>query len=102
MAITITFDTPQATKGQFFSGSEKVRRGTFNLGTYVTNGVAVAASDFKLKELRHLVLENSHVNGEIYAWDRANGKIKAYSAVGTEQTQIDISANVARYQAFGK
>jgi hypothetical protein len=100
MAVTIVLDAKS--KGNFFSGGEKVRRGTIQLGTYVTNGIAVTPANFQLRSLDYLRIEPSHVNGELYAWDKANGKVKAYTAVGTEQTGADISANVARFEARGK
>jgi hypothetical protein len=98
---TVTIDKPSSI-GYLYGQGNKIRRGTLQLGTYVTNGVAVTPAMFGLHSLDELHIEDSYVNGEIYAWDKANAKVKAYSAVGTEQTQIDISANLARFRAYGR
>lgn len=110
MAITVTFDSKS--KGRFFSGSEKVRRGTISLNTYATNGIAIAASDLGLRSLDHLDVGCSA--GIIPEWDKTNGKIKAYrqkdpaAAGGADialpevTNAIDLSAVVFRFHALGK
>lgn len=110
MAVSVTFDSKS--KGSFFSGSEKVRRGTISLNTYATNGIAIAASDLRLRSLDHLDIG---VSGGILAeWDKANGKIKAYrqkdpaAAGGADialpevTNAVDLSAITFRFQALGK
>ena len=102
MAITINFDTPRV-KGRFFSGSEKVRRGTGNLGVYATGGVSAPAASFNLRSLDHVDVAPSLDGTTIYVWDKQNGKIKAFSAVGTEvSNSTDISSKTFRYMALGK
>lgn len=82
MAIVVTFDTRAA--GQFFSGSEKVRRGTIALGTYAANGVAVTPSTFALKKIGSLRLQGT--GGLIPEWDATNAKIKVYYPTGGATT----------------
>lgn len=98
MAITVTIDSAKGRSG--FLGGEKIRRGTLQLGVYATNGIAVAASDFKLKTLRSLYI--GHNTGTVYEWDKANGKIKAYSgALAEVANTTDISARTPQFVALG-
>ncbi len=101
MAVSITFD-PRSQGGLAFSGSEKVRRGTGNLGTYATGGVAITPANFLLKRLDHLDLQV--VGGtHVMTFDKANMKIKAYSAIGTEVTNAtNLTSNTFRFEAKGK
>jgi hypothetical protein len=102
VAATITFDSRQ-TGGTVFSGSEKLRRGTGNLGTYTgPGGVAITPALFNLKRLDHLDLQA--VGGaHLFVFDKAAMKIKAYSAFGTEVTNgTNITANTFRFQAQGR
>lgn len=101
MPATVVFDTPRS-RGEFYNLVEKTRRGTINLGVYVTGGVPVTPGLFHLKTIDRLEINPSYVNGQLYSYDRANAKVKAFSAVGTEQAQTDISANLARFEASGK
>ena len=107
MAIAApTFDsrttgTKQA--GRIFSGSEKVRRGTTNLGVYATGGIAVTPATFGLRTLTHLDIAPSLDGTTFFVWDAPNGKIKAFSAIGTEVTNAtDISSKVFRFMATGR
>jgi hypothetical protein len=106
MAATITFDnrtTGSKQSGRLFSGSEKVRRGTGNLGIYATNGVAVTAATFGLRTLNHVDISSATDGSTLFVWDAANGKIKAFSAVGTEVTNsTDISSKTFRFEAKGR
>ena len=103
MAVTMTTDSPRSRNARF-DGSGKVRYGTGNLGVYATNGIAVAPTDFqpRLRTLDHLDLSNSTDGTTLFVWDKANGKIKAFSAVGTEVTNsTDITSKVFRFMAKG-
>lgn len=74
MAASVTFDSKS--KGQFYAGTEKVRRGTITLGSsYATNGVAVTAKLFGLREIRNLEVQTK--GGILFHWDQSTGKVKA-------------------------
>jgi hypothetical protein len=102
MAMTLTVDSPR-NRNFPFMGSKKVRFGTGNLGTYVTSGVSIDAAALKalgLRRLDHLDLQ-SLTGDRIFVYDKTNQKILAYTALGTEQTQVDISAKTLRFMAIG-
>lgn len=105
MAITVTFDTPRS-RNIIFNGSEKVRRGLMNLGNpYASGGMAVTAANFGLRTLDHLDVGGCSVDGAILLmYDKANQKVKAFTAVGTEAGAVDLSAagKSFRFQAEGK
>lgn len=101
MAISLTFDSPKS-RSMVFSGSQKIRRGTGNLGVYATNGIAITAANCQLRKLDHLTLSISTDGSTLFQWDKANGKIKAFSALGTEVTNsTDITSKVFRFEAEG-
>jgi hypothetical protein len=103
VAITVTFDSPRS-RNIKFSGSEKVRRGTANLGIYVgPGGVTVTPANFQLRTLDHLdvfgALDGSTTS---FLWDKANSKIKAFSVAGTEVVNgVDTTTKLFRFQALG-
>lgn len=107
MAVSITIDE------RYVQGSKFVRNGSGNLGTYATNGVTVAASNFELPvRLDHLELNPAA--GLVFEWDKTNGKVKAYrqkdpaNAGGADialtevATAFDLSAAIFRFVATGK
>lgn len=107
MASAVTTD------GVPYSGGADslMRRGTFNLGTYATGGVAVTPAQLGLNSIEHLDVGTA--GGIIFEWIKSSGLVKAYrqkdpgSAGGADvalpevANAVDISANVARYQAWG-
>ena len=105
MAVTVTFDSPRS-RNVFFSGSQKIRRGLYNIGNpYVVNGMAVTPATFGLRTLDHLDVGGCSVDGAILLmYDKANQKIKAFTAVGTEAGAVDLSAagKSFRFQAEGR
>ena len=105
MAFTFTPDTPRS-RNNFFSGSEKKRNGLANLGNpYVVGGMAVTPSTFQLRTLDHLDVGGCSVDGALTLMlDKANMKIKAFTAFGTEAGAVDLSAagKSFRVQASGR
>jgi hypothetical protein len=79
MALTATFDS--RSKGMFYSGAEKVRRGTLLFdSSYSTGGKPVTAATFNLRRLDHLDISPS--GGLIFEFDKTNMKVKAYYPTG--------------------
>jgi hypothetical protein len=85
-------------------GSKRMTQGTGNLGTYATDGIAVTAAQVGLGVLEDLQV--SPVDGYVFEYDKANGKVKAYEA-GADAAPLDevgatdISASVFRFRAVG-
>lgn len=107
MAMSITIDSPRRRNIKFIGG-QKVRRGLMNLGNpYVVNGVSIGATELKalgLRELDHLDVGGASIDGAILlVFDKANAKVKAFTAVGTEAGAVDLSAagKSFRFQAEG-
>ncbi|HXJ66813.1 MAG TPA: hypothetical protein VNN79_23900 [Actinomycetota bacterium] len=108
MALAITLDTPRS-RNVTFIGGQKVRRGLMNLGNpYVVGGVSIGATEMKalgLRTLDHLDVGGCSVDGAITVmYDKANQKIKAFTAFGTEAGAVDLSAagKNFRFEAEGK
>ena len=105
MAISITFDSPRS-RNITFNGAEKVRRGLMNLGNpYVVGGMAVTPANFQLRTLDHIDCGGCSIDGALtLCYDKANQKIKAFTAFGTEAGAVDLSAagKSFRFQAEGK
>jgi hypothetical protein len=100
MAATVTLDQD----GRFVRGARAVRTGTINLGTYAATGIAVAASDFGLSQLKTLQIEPA--GGYVFTYNPATSKVLAYQSAGSaapmgEVGSTDISAAVARFEASG-
>lgn len=70
--------------------------------SYPTGGSALTASQFGLDELQHI--EGAEpTGGTLIAFDAANVKLKAFSAVGTEVVNTtNLSAKVFRCLVVGK
>ena len=107
MALSITLDSPRRRNIKFIGG-QKVRRGLMNLGNpYVVGGVSIGATELKtlnLKELDHLDCGGCSFDGALtLMFDKANMKIKAFTAFGTEAGAVDLSAagKNFRFQAEG-
>lgn len=93
------------------AGDSNMRRGTFNLGTYATGGVAITAAQLGLTTIEHLDVGTA--GGILFEWIKSSGLVKAYrqkdpaAAGGADialpevANAVDISANVGRYQAWG-
>lgn len=93
MAFTFTQDTPK-TRNIRFTGGEKIRNGLGNLGNpYATNGIAITPAMFGLRTIDHVDVGGCSVDGAILVmYDKANQKVKAFTAVGTEAGAVDLSA----------
>lgn len=104
MALTIVRDQDPLTKGQVHTlGDLLMVHGTIQFdNSYPTNGEAVVASDFRLR--RDLIdLMVFPTGGEIPVFDKANSKIKLFTADGTEAANAsDQSAVTIRYVAIGR
>jgi hypothetical protein len=61
-------------------GNRRQTSGTGNIGTYVTNGIAVAAAQVGLGVLQSLVVDPA--GGYTFEWVASTGKIKAYLGSG--------------------
>lgn len=100
MAVTATPDR----KRSRFSGSEKLIRGTANLGVYAAGGIAITPKTFGLRKLNYLDL--GQAAGTTFEWDQVNSKIKAYqqgagAGAFTEVGAVDISARTFQFEARG-
>jgi hypothetical protein len=103
MAASFTLDT-RSTGGNKFSGSEKVRRGTGNLGTsYATSGVAITPSMFQLRQIFDLIVTPTVATGDrLFTWDKTNSKILCFTALGTEAAGAsDQSTKTFRVTVYG-
>ena len=99
MAVTFTKEasTADTLHGARVTGHQRVA-GLLNLGTYATNGVAVAASDFisgSTGTIDHLQVEDSISGPYFYKWDKGNGKVEAYTAVGSTVTEVSDSTDIS-------
>lgn len=82
MALTVTEDR------KFVAGDKRWVFATIGFdSSYPTNGEALAASDFdSLTGLEEVIIASSPPEGtEVVVWDRANSKLKVFTADGTEQ-----------------
>jgi hypothetical protein len=111
MAATFTLDSGR--DGRAVAGDRFIRRGSGNVGTYATNGVAVTKANFDLPvSLTHLEVDSS--GGYIFEFDKANSKIKAYrqkdpaAAGGADiplpevANAVDLSSITPRFRAEGR
>lgn len=110
MSATATLDSGQA--GRDWMGGRFVRRGTLNLGTYASGGVAVDRTTFSLDH--SLVdLDVKSASGYIARWDKPTAKVMVYdqkdpAASGgadialPEVGAVDLSAVLFRFTAIGK
>ena len=96
MAITVTLDAG----ARVVKGDEVETRGSFNLGAYATDGIAVTAANVGLSVLEHMSIEVG--GGYHFEYDKANGKIKAYDGSTEIADTTDITAYVPRFVAYGK
>lgn len=100
MASTITLDRDYLIN----IGNRNMTKGTGNLGTYESGGVAVTPKQLGLGLIEHMDIAS--VNGYIFNWDKATGKILAYQSDDAvdpldEVGSTDISASVFRWTAIG-
>jgi len=104
MAISVTF--PSAGAGKAFEGDGlKVKPVMVNLGTYATNGIAIAASDCKMEILVDLFFCSVYTtNIKALRYDKANGKIIAYSDQDATEVSnsTDLSAQPFMALAVGR
>jgi hypothetical protein len=109
MASTFTIDS---TDGRYVQGNRHVRKGSGNLGTYATNGVAVTVAQLEFPgTIAELDIGPSA--GIIYEWDKTNSKVKAYrqkdpgAAGGADialpevANGVDLSSLAFRFRAEG-
>lgn len=70
--------------------------------SYPTNGTALTASSFGLDEIHHI--QGAEPTGTyLVAYDAANQKLKAFSALGTEVTNTtNLSAKTFRCLVIGR
>jgi hypothetical protein len=104
---TFTPDT-ETGAGKFASGARMVSTGNFAAGIYPTGGVSVTPGLFGLStQILDLYLDFA-TGGYIYAFDRANSKVKAFANQGSAGPMIevangvDLTNNVARCRAEAK
>lgn len=106
MASTVTFDSGQDGRGA--AGDKFVRRGTLNLGTYATNGIALTKAQLELPvNISHLDIGSSA--GYVAEWDKTNGKVKVFidktpaaaTALAEVGNAVDLSAINFRFLAMG-
>lgn len=103
--------------GESFGENDGVVYGYGNLGTYATGGIAVAVSDVNtalatydtangtksgtLSTLKRVSVNCSDASGLKFAYDRSEGKVKAFTAGSTEQTGADISTEEFQFEVRG-
>jgi hypothetical protein len=109
MASTVTIES----NGRSYQFPSKVRRGTMTLGTYATNGVVVAGSQFELYG-RLDDLRVDPAGGYVPRWDKTNGKVLVYrqkdpaAAGGADialpevANGVDLSSISFRFRAEGR
>lgn len=111
MSVSVTLDADAA--GRDVAGDRFIRRGTVNIGTYATGGVAVTKATFDLwHSLVDLRLDSSA--GYLPRYDLANLKIMVYDqkdpaaaggadiALPEVGNGVDLSAVNFRFRAEGK
>lgn len=107
MPATFTADVGDG-QGKFASGPRMIATGSFSPGVYATNGVAVTPGLFGLGTQLLDVYLDFATGGYIYAFDRANSKIKAFQNAGAAGplvevgNGVDLTTNVARVRAETK
>lgn len=96
MASTITLAGDWLTS----LGSRQMSRGTGNLGTYATNGIAVSAVQVGLGAIDDLIIDPA--GGYTFEYVKSTGKIKAYSATATGTIAVtDGDVTITGGQAAG-
>ena len=67
--------------------------------SYTTGGEAVAAADFKLSRLDHLIINGTGEGGYCFAYDPSAGKIKAFwvdtTTDGAPQAEVAAATDVS-------
>lgn len=77
-------------------GSRTQTRGTGNLGTYATNGIAVSAAQVGLGTIDSLVVDPA--GGYVFEYVASTGKVKAYwtgAATSAVLAEVDNETNLA-------
>jgi hypothetical protein len=72
-------------------GSRMMTRGTGNLGTYATNGVAIAASDVGLGRVDDIMIDPA--GGYVFEYVKSTGKVKAYQSAGAGVTAVNVKGS---------
>lgn len=89
MAAVATLDSGQ--DGRAAQGDCLVRRGTLNLGTYATGGIAVTKSTFDFPvSLSHLDISQS--GGYTCEWIKSTGLVKVYYGGAHAHTHTENTA----------
>jgi len=102
VAVTVTADADVLTKAKrHVVGDEVEVRGTIAFGAgYPTGGEPVTASQFGLQRLNDLLVFPT--GGEDPSFDKANGKVKLFTADGTEAVNASNPAVSVRFVARGR
>jgi hypothetical protein len=111
MAITITLDSGR--DGRAVAGDRYIRRGSGNLGTYATGGVAFTKANFDLP----VSIDDIQIQpaaGYVFEVDKTNSKIKAYDqkdpaaaggadiALPEVANAVNLAAVTFRFRAEGR
>ena len=104
---TVTLDS--LPDGHGVAGDVFIRRGTVNLGTYATGGIAITRSDLSFA-VSVVDLDVRPTDGYVFTWDKTGGKILAYwvdtSVDGAPMAEVpdstDLSGTDARFRAEGR
>lgn len=89
MASTLTIDTAD---GRYVQGSRLVRKGSGNLGTYATGGIAITAAQLEFPGTIGDFEVSGNPSGYNFEWDKTNSKIKASAAVRTYTATFDAAS----------
>lgn len=100
MALTFTFDSPHTIVEHGGAGPKQgVLTGTVTFdSSYATGGELATDLSAKFKKLNVVLCDNA--NGDGFWYDRANNKIKVFTATATEASG-DLSTLVANFVAYG-
>lgn len=105
MALTITEQADPTTAGEKFSIGDRfaVIASVLFDNSYPTGGEAILPSDFGLEAQIDAVVPLSTGGGRILEHDKANSKLKLFTALGTEAANAsDQSTITARVLVIGK
>jgi len=80
---------------------------TYDTGTYVAGGAAIAASSLRLDSIDRLVLGGSSIGNHRQYWVKSTGKVMTFhkltaNFLPTEHTAVAMTAQTVPFIAFGR
>jgi len=84
MALTLSYSKP-VIPVPAITGGRRIIEWTLTVGTYLTNGIALAPSDVGMVEIDGVIGVNG-CNGYTFEYDQTNDKLLVFASGGTQAT----------------